>query len=510
MGRKEKTILIALIANIILILLRFFLADLSGSIGLVANAWHSFTDVFVSSIVFLGLIITRLGAKKLKIMVGKVEHVLAIFVSLFIFYMGIEILSDALGGESTELRYVPFVAAGAFVGVIINYFMARYKIYVGEKTGSQSLMADGYHSKMDMYCSIAVLVGLLGSLFGMPSLDKISAIVAMVLLMIAGYEIFTSNLRKLLHPEEDTEIDHTHQHHLFSHGNKKIYMGIGSVLIIAYILSGVYIVNLDEVGIVRRFGMVVNENATPGIHYRLPAPFEQVTLVNKDNIQKIETGRQELLTGDTNLVNVNMSIHYKVSNPTDYILNVSDLKTLINASATTSIRKIVGEEKIDYLLTEGKAKVEQKAQRILQSAMDKNNTGIQIVGVQLVEVSPPESVVASFQDLASARQDKVIYINEATAYKNTIIPAARADAYKQISEAVGYKEEKIKTAEGDATLFVKKQSAYATSKGVTEFRLYMEAMDQILPNVQKILLGANVKIDNAELWIVNKKMGGNE
>jgi membrane protease subunit HflK len=256
--------------------------------------------------------------------------------------------------------------------------------------------------------------------------------------------------------------------------------------------------------------MVVNENATPGIHYRLPAPFEQVTLVNKDNIQKIETGRQELLTGDTNLVNVNMSIHYKVSNPTDYILNVSDLKTLINASATTSIRKIVGEEKIDYLLTEGKAGVEQKAQRILQSAMDKNNTGIQIVGVQLVEVSPPESVVASFQDLASARQDKVIYINEATAYKNTIIPAARADAYKQISEAVGYKEEKIKTAEGDATLFVKKQSAYATSKGVTEFRLYMEAMDQILPNVQKILLGANVKIDNAELWIVNKKMGGNE
>lgn len=158
MGRKEKTILITIGANIILIVLRFFLADLSGSIGLAANAWHSFTDLFVTSVVFVGLMITRYGAAKLKFASRKAGHVLAIFVSVFIFYMGIEILSDALSGEMTELKHVPFAAAGAFVGVVINYFMARYKIYVGEQTGSQSLIADGYHSKMDMYCSIAVMV----------------------------------------------------------------------------------------------------------------------------------------------------------------------------------------------------------------------------------------------------------------------------------------------------------------------------------------------------------------
>ncbi|MDD3227597.1 MAG: FtsH protease activity modulator HflK [Oscillospiraceae bacterium] len=506
MGRKEKTILITIVANVILIILRFFLADLSGSIGLQANAWHSFTDVFVTSIVFIGLIITRYGAEKFKFASKKAENLLAIFVSTFIFYMGIEILSDALSGQQTELRYVPFVAAGAFVGVVINYFMARYKIYVGEQTGSESLMADGYHSKMDMYCSIAVLVGIIGSLFGMPDLDKVSAIVAMVLLMISGYEIFTSNLRMLLHPEAACE-NSGHTHHTLSfRENKKMVVGIGGVLAAAYFLSGVYIVQLDETGVVRRFGQVVNASVTPGIHYRLPTPVDQVTIIKSDNVNKIETGEQELLTGDTNLVNINLSVHYRIKNAADYVLNVKNTDQLIQSSAVTSIRKIIGESTIDYVLTEGKAEIENAAMELLTTTMDKNNTGIEIVGVQLVQAAPPASVVASFQDLATARQDKSIYINEATSYKNTIIPQANADAYKMVAEAEGYSKEKVQTAEGDAVLFSQKQEAYAASKGVTEFRLYMEAMEKVLPNVQKLLLGSGVNIDNAELWIANNKI----
>ena len=506
MGRKEKTILITIIANIVLIVLRFALARISGSIGLEANAWHSLSDVFVSSVVFLGLLFTRLGAKKLKIAVEKAENVLAIFVSLFIFYMGVEILSDALAGEGAELRYLPFVAAGAFVGVAINYFMARYKIYVGEQVGSKSLIADGYHSKMDMYCSVAVLVGLVGSLFGMSSLDKIAAIIAMVMMVIAGFEILRDNLHTLLHPHERNE-DGGH-HHYAMPGGKKIYIVTGLTLVIAYILSGTYFVSWDEVGIVRRFGVVVNENAPPGINYRLPFPIEQVTLVKKDNIQALETGRQELLTGDTNLLNVNLSVHYTVASALDYSLNVSNVNSLIRVGASTGIREIVGRKNIDYLLTEGKADVENEARGLLQGMMDKNQTGVRVVSVQLTEVSPPESVMASFQDLASARQDQSIYINEATAYKNTILPKANADAYIQVAQAESYKEDKVKTSEGDAALFVQRQSAYSQVKGVTEFRLYMEAMDKILPNVQKVLLGADVNVDNAELWIANNRNGG--
>jgi membrane protease subunit HflK len=287
-----------------------------------------------------------------------------------------------------------------------------------------------------------------------------------------------------------------------------VYAGIISVFIIAYLFSGIYLVNWDERGIVQRFGKVTKQEVQPGIRYRLPYPFEKVTLVKKDNVQKVETGQQELLTGDTNLLNVNMSVHYKVENTLEYALNVNNLEALISIGATTSIREIVGRESIDYLLTEGKSEVEKMAQDSLQKIMDNNNTGVRIVGTQLIDVSPPESVKSSFQDLASARQDKAIYINEALAYKNTIIPQANAEAYKIVAESEGYRDEKIKMAEGDSVLFSQKQAAYASTKDVTEFRMYMEMMDKVLPNVQKILLGSDIKIDNAELWISNNNLGG--
>lgn len=506
MERKERTILIAVIANIILILLRFYLANISGSLGLKANAWHSFTDVFVSSVVFLGLFVGRIGAKKYTNVLSRLENILALFVAVFIFYMGIEVLFEALGNEGKELKYVPFTAAGAFLGVIINYFMARYKLYVGQQTNSQSLIADGYHSKMDMYCSIAVLIGLLGSLFDMSSLEKITAIIAMVFIFIAAYEIFTTNLKALISGE--TQVDyHVPSHFQFSAQNKKVLAGISVAFTAAYLLSGVYFVKWDEQGIVRRFGAITQDNVPPGLHYKLPYPIEKVVLVKKDNIRNVQTGLNMLLTGDTNLVNVNIGIHYNVSDAIKYALNVNNLNSLIAEVATTSIRQVVGEKSIDYLLSVGKSEVEVTSKKLLQEALDRNNTGVQVVNLQILEMTPPKEIVDSFQDLASARQDKATYINEALAYRNTIIPEANGNAYKMVKEAEAYKDEKIKNSQGDASLFVQKFEEYQKSKGVTEYRLYMETMDKILPKVKKILIGGNIKVEGTELWLTNGAAG---
>ncbi|OLN26256.1 FtsH protease activity modulator HflK [Desulfosporosinus metallidurans] len=506
MERKERTILIAIAANIILILLRFFLANISGSLGLQANAWHSLTDVFVSSVVFLGLFVGRIGARKYTNIIGRLENVLALFVAVFIFYMGLEILFEALGNEGRELKHVPFVAVGAFLGVIINYFMSRYKLFVGMQTNSQSLIADGYHSKMDMYCSIAVLIGITGSLFGMSSLEKITSIIAMVFMFIAAYEIFTINLRALLSGKSQFE-SHDHSHFKVSVKNKKAMVGLGAILVGAYVFSGVYFVKWDEQGIIRRFGAVAKENVSPGLHYKLPYPFEKVSLVKKDNIRNIQSGVNLLLTGDMNLINVNMGIQYKVSDAVNYALKVNNLDNLIKAVATTSIRQVVGEKNSDYLLTTGKSEVEERSKNLLQEALDKNNTGVQVVNMQLLEIAPPKEIVESFQDLASARQDKSTYINEAQAYRNTIIPVANGNAYKAIKEAEAYKYEKVKTAQGDALMFVQKFEEYQKSKGVTEYRLYMESLDKILPKVNKILIGGNLKVEGTDLWLTSDGAG---
>ena len=284
---------------------------------------------------------------------------------------------------------------------------------------------------------------------------------------------------------------------------KKIYAIAALCLFLAYGLSGIYLIKWDERGIVQRFGAVIKPEVGPGIHYRLPLPFEKVVMVKKDNIQKITTGRQELLTGDTNLITINMAVHYKIADVTGYAFNVNNIDTLIRAGTITGIREIAGRESIDYLLTSGKETVEEEAKTLLEQTMRTNNAGIAIVAVKLTEAIPPDSVKSSFEDLAGARQDQAIYINEAIGYRNTLIPQANADAYTQVQKAIAYKEEKIAAAQGDALMFLERQTAYAGSRQVNEFRLYMEAMDKVLPKVRKILLGSRVKINNAELWLSN-------
>ena len=193
-----------------------------------------------------------------------------------------------------------------------------------------------------------------------------------------------------------------------------------------------------------------------------------VSIVNTGEVQRIETGIQELLTGDTNLVNINLSVHYRINDATAYLLNVNNIDTLIQSAASTSIRQIVGTSKIDDILTDGKEQMEAAARDSLSQTLNKSDSGIEIVNVQLIQADPPESVLSSFQDLATARQDKSIYINEALSYKNTIVPQANADAYKIVSEAESYKEDKIQTAKGDAALFAQKENAYSKSKKVTK------------------------------------------
>ena len=505
MERKEKTMLIAIGANLVLIILRFILAGVSGSLGLKANAWHSVADIFVSGVVYLGLVIGRRGNLRLSKIITRLERSIAIFVSLFIFYMGIELFLEAIKGDGVELKYLSAASIGAFLGVIICYFMARYKIYVGTQVSSPSMVADGYHSKMDMYCSLAVLVGLVGSLFGMASLDKVSAIVVVVFIFLAAYEIFTFNLKALLSKETISE-SISHLHPKLSIKPKVLTAAVTSLFIIGYLFSGVYYVKPDERGIVRRFGRIIQNNVLPGLHYRIPSPIDRIGLVKVDNIQRIETGQNLYLSGDTNLINVNIGVHYKVSDAVQYLLKIKDPAKLITDIALSGIRQIAGKRGIDYILTTGKSEIEAAVKQFMQEVLDKNDSGVTIVGLQLLGTAPPPDVVEAFQDVASAREDKVTYTNEAQAYYNALVPEARGKAFKLLKEAEAYKEEKIKSAQGDASRFLQKLQEYEKSKDITTLRLYLETVEKILPRVKKVILGQGINAETTDLWMMDEKI----
>jgi membrane protease subunit HflK len=210
-NRKEKTLIVTLLANLILIVLKFILAWISGSLALKAGAWHSFSDIFVSGIVLTGLVLSRSEDVKLTKGVSRIENSVSMLVALFILYVGYDIFQEVIQQSERRLSQVPAVIAGSVLTIAVSYFMARYKIYVGRETKSPSMVADGYHSKMDMYSSVIVVIGLLGYQAGLQNTDKFAAVIIVLLIGWAGIEILLGSLRAL---RSGGMIDGVHRHHL--------------------------------------------------------------------------------------------------------------------------------------------------------------------------------------------------------------------------------------------------------------------------------------------------------
>ena len=275
-----------------------------------------------------------------------------------------------------------------------------------------------------------------------------------------------------------------------------------------YAMTGVYIVAPDERGIVLRFGRVVRE-ADPGPGYHLPWPIEQVLKPSVTQIRKAEFGFRTIdigpparyqdvdpealmLTGDENIVKLQFIIQYKVTTSptgaTDFLFNVRDPEDTVRAAAEAAMREVLGRNDIDNALTEGKEKVQQDAQTLLQQILDEYRTGLEVVTVKLQDVGPPDQVSDAFKDVISAQQDKERLINEARGYANDVVPKARGQAAQLLNEAEAYSAAKVQDATGAAQRFTALQQEYDKAKDVTRLRLYLETMEQVLPRMNKIII----------------------
>jgi membrane protease subunit HflK len=236
------------------------------------------------------------------------------------------------------------------------------------------------------------------------------------------------------------------------------------------------------------------------LHYRLPWPVDRVDIVQLDEIGRLETPASLMLTGDENQLNIRLSVHYKVNDPVNFLLNTVDPKTLIERASEAAMRQVVAGESVDALLTMDKSTIQQRVASLTQSALDGYQSGLQITGIQLLESSPPPEVAEAFRDVASAREDRNTFINEALAYQNEILPVARGDAEKAIQAANAYQAEKIALASGEAAQFASQQGAYAQAPVITRLRLYLESVERVLPGARKFVLDSAVRMQSTDLW----------
>jgi membrane protease subunit HflK len=195
-----------------------------------------------------------------------------------------------------------------------------------------------------------------------------------------------------------------------------------------------------------------------------------------------------MLTGDENIVDINYSVFWVIKDASKYLFNIQQPIVTIKAVAETAMREIIARKKIQVVLTQGRAEIENEAQKIMQQILDSYNAGIEITQVQAQKSDPPAQVIDSFRDVQAAKADKERQQNEAQAYANDVIPRARGEAAKIIQEAEGYKKEVVAQAEGEASRFIAIYNEYAKAKTVTQERMYLETMEKVLSGVNKIII----------------------
>lgn len=292
-------------------------------------------------------------------------------------------------------------------------------------------------------------------------------------------------------------------------GSKGLLVLLG-VLLLIWGFSGVYRVAADEQGVVLRFGKFVNTTG-PGLHIHLPYPIETAVTPKVTRVNRIAVGIQQsddarnsgnsgrdipeeslMLTGDENIVDVDFSVFWVIKDAADFLFNIQFPEGTVKAVAESAMREVVGRSDIQPILTQARQVTEQAVLELMQETLDGYGAGIQITQVQLQKVDPPSQVIDSFRDVQAARADQERLRNEAQAYANRVVPEARGEAERIRQAADAYREQTIAEAQGQADRFLSVFAEYEKAPSVTRQRMYLETMERVFGDSDKVVIDDNV------------------
>lgn len=277
------------------------------------------------------------------------------------------------------------------------------------------------------------------------------------------------------------------------------------VLVVAdWGLTGVRVIREDEQAVVLRFG-AVRTVVPAGILFHLPWPFERSITVKTTEVRTMPVGYKlvdavrgiapeprevEWVTGDTNIINLTLTIKYSVNDPVKYLFRVGpvDADFLVRRCAEFTLTELIAQMPVDELLTSGKARLQEQTRLESQAALEFLDTGLRVVTVNIGSVEPPSSVIDAFNDVSTAKLEKARMLNQADGYRRDLIPRARAMADRTIQIAESYRAETVERARGEAAQFSKLLIEARKARSITETRLYLEAMERILPRTRKIVV----------------------
>lgn len=310
-------------------------------------------------------------------------------------------------------------------------------------------------------------------------------------------------------------------------GGKFIFLFV-LIAIALWALTGFYTLQPSQHGVVTTFGKFTRTQEQPGLQYHLPWPVQSAIVVDVENERRIQIGQQDytrrnsyssvksgsvdlksesiMLTGDENIIDIDFVVLWKIASAKDFLFKIRDPESTIRIVAQSAMREVIGRTDIQPALTDARGSIQRDTRLLMQEMLDEYEAGVEINGVQLQKVDPPQPVVDAFNEVQRARQEKEQRKNQAEAYRNDIIPRARGEAEKLRQAAAAYKEEVINRAKGDADRFGSIYAAYKEAKDVTAKRIYLETLEEILQNTNNVIIDPSQKGSNVLPYLPLDKM----
>lgn len=301
--------------------------------------------------------------------------------------------------------------------------------------------------------------------------------------------------------------------------NDSMFAKIGFGVIVAvlgffWMISGFFIVQEGQTGVITTFGKY-SYQANSGFNWRWPTPIQAHEIVNVQQVRTVEVGYRNnvknkqpkealMLTDDENIIDIQFAVQYKLKDAAKWLYRNRDQEEMIRQVAETAIREIVGRNKMDFVLYEGREKVALDVNLLMQQVLDRYDSGAQITNVTMQAVQPPEQVQAAFDDAVKAGQDKERQKNEGQAYANDVIPKARGEASRLLQDAEGYRSKVVANAEGNVARFKQVLVEYQKAPGVTRDRMYLETMQQIFTSTTKLMM--DTKSSNNMIYLPLDKL----
>ncbi|UOG93888.1 MAG: protease modulator HflK family protein [Candidatus Thiothrix sulfatifontis] len=555
--RRIRTSLIAILADALLVVIKMATAWATGSAALLADAYHSITDLAVSLILLVGLF-TRYQQEKTgnSAAIAKAyrfEAILAILIALLILYVPIEIVREVQGRSPEELKNLWIGIAGVLLTIAIAWFMARLKTWVGRDTNSPALEADGYHSQMDVFSSIAVLISLIGMMIGV-YLDEIVAVIIAVMIGVAGVELLVAGFRSLFQGGELEQLSllETATRSLAANrvyrGFKAPFIGLwytyqrtskALLMVLAlclYAASGLSIVPHGQVGIKQVLNRSQATALPPGLYYTLPWPFGDMQLLTAGYVRTLNVGQLPqaaaptsstsdnppapqrlwqqafisdpeerydtllITTSDENLVNIQLSLHYQTPPTLPLRVNSAEIDPLLAHFAESALWQQVSHLTFSALLDTPRDALATRIATQIQTDLQALGLPPITVTAHIQSIQPPPRVVQVYRDTFDARQEQQRLELEATGERATELSKANADKLQRVTTADSNRIEQQQRAQGDAQYFKELSGAFRQYPDVIRFNQYIDTVTANLAGKLLTITDPRIHSNDLRIW----------